>query len=276
MFSIQSPEPFNFINSEQWPNWVRRFERYGLASKLSEEDEKNRVNTLMCLLGNKADDILSSFQLSNAESENYNVVKTKFDTYFAVRKNVIYERAVFNKRIQLPGKTVDEFILSLHCLAEPGNYGALKDEMVRDRLVVGLSEKHLSEHLQLDANLTLTKAVEKARNFELVKKQQSIIRNLEEIRNQIEAIKGKRKVQNSWRKERKNCLWCGSNTAHDRSKCPANNARCFKCSKLGHFTTVCRNRAVKAIERKPNVEYSLRDEPCSSRENNYFWRTVSK
>ena len=40
-FSIQAPDPFNFNCPEQWPNWIRRFERYCLASKLSDEDEKN-------------------------------------------------------------------------------------------------------------------------------------------------------------------------------------------------------------------------------------------
>ena len=69
-------------------------------------------------------------------------------------------------------------------------------------------------------------------------------------------------------------MWCGSYPAHYRSKCPANNARCFKCSKLDHFKKICRNRAVKAIERKPNVEYSPQYEPCSSRENNYFLETA--
>ena len=52
-FSIQALDPFNFNCPEQWPNWIR-FERYRLASKLSDEDEKNQVNTLMYLLGEMA------------------------------------------------------------------------------------------------------------------------------------------------------------------------------------------------------------------------------
>ena len=115
-FSIQAPDPFNFNCPEQWPNWIRRFERYRLAFKLSDEDEKNQVNTLMYLLGDKADDILSSFQLTVEQAANYNTVKTTFDGYFAIRKNVIYERAVFNKRVQLPSEPVEDFILALHCL----------------------------------------------------------------------------------------------------------------------------------------------------------------
>ena len=36
-YSIKSPEPFNFNNSSEWSNWIRRFERYRLASKLVEQ-----------------------------------------------------------------------------------------------------------------------------------------------------------------------------------------------------------------------------------------------
>ena len=45
----------------------------------------------MYLLGDKADDILSLFQLNDEQSSNYNIVKTRLDEYFSVRKNVIYE-----------------------------------------------------------------------------------------------------------------------------------------------------------------------------------------
>ena len=66
-------------------------------------------------------------------------MKTRFDEYFSVRKNVVYERGVFNKRVQIPNESVDEFILSLHYLVEHCRFGALKDEMIRDHLVVNVN-----------------------------------------------------------------------------------------------------------------------------------------
>ena len=42
--------------------------------------------------------------------------------------------------------------MKLYKLAESCNYGDMKTEMIRDRLVVGIV---LSQHLQLDADLTL-------------------------------------------------------------------------------------------------------------------------
>ena len=45
--------------------------------------------------------------------------------------------------------------MELYNLVEYCNYGELKSEMIRDRLVVGILDKKLSEHLQLDPELTL-------------------------------------------------------------------------------------------------------------------------
>ena len=54
---------------------------------------------------------------------------------------------------------MDEFITDVYCLAEHCGYAALHDEMVRDRIVVGIRVGHLSEKMQMDPELTLDKAV---------------------------------------------------------------------------------------------------------------------
>ena len=64
---------------------------------------------------------------------------------------------------------MDSFITALHKLAEHCGYGNLNDEMIRDRLVVGLGDSKLSEKLQLDPELTLEKAITQVRQAETVK-----------------------------------------------------------------------------------------------------------
>ena len=81
------------------------------------------------------------------------MVKTKFDGHFVVRRNVIFERAKFNRRSQEEGERVDTFITSLYCLAEHCEYGILKEEMIRDRIVVGIIDTSLSLKLQMDGAL---------------------------------------------------------------------------------------------------------------------------
>ena len=141
-FQISPPEQFNIDQPENWAPWIHRFERYRLASKLNDESEKSQVNMLMNLLGNTADSILSSFRLSEEQSNSYDTVKQKFQDYFNVRHNVIYERAKFNLRKQEVGKTVDDFLTSLHTLVETCNYGNLRDLFKSQKLLFLFQKNH--------------------------------------------------------------------------------------------------------------------------------------
>ena len=70
--------------------------------------------------------------------------------------------------VHLQDETVDNFIIDLFCLAEHCSYGELRDEMIRDRIVVGLFDTSLSEKMQLDPELTLSKAVAMACQTEAI------------------------------------------------------------------------------------------------------------
>ena len=73
-------------------------------------------------------------------------------THFTKKKNTIYERAKFNSRKQ-EGEPVEVFITALHKLAEKCEYSALREEMIRDRIVVRIRNQRLSERMQLDEKL---------------------------------------------------------------------------------------------------------------------------
>ena len=131
-------------------------------------------------MGTEADDILYSFGLTDAQKKEYATVVSSFEGYFVKKRNVIYERVKFNQRKQHEGESVDTFITALHNLAEHCRYGELQEEMIRDRIVVGLLDTALSEKLQLDPDLTLEKAMTSARQREMVRKQQPVLRHHEQ------------------------------------------------------------------------------------------------
>ena len=128
--------------------------------------------------------------------------------------------------------------------------------MIRDRIVVGLRDRKLSERLQLEADLTLEKAITMARQSESVRKQQSVIRgdkseiamesSINAVNRQkslpqsgVRSSKGKKydndPVQNKF------CTRCGKSPIHDFKVCPARDAICHKCSRRGHFKKYCRS-----------------------------------
>ena len=77
-------------------------------------------------------------------------MKQFFRNLMVFSVSVIIERAKFNRRSQLPDEPAEQFIASLYNLAADCNFGDLKDQLIRDRIVVGIRNQALSEQLQSD------------------------------------------------------------------------------------------------------------------------------
>ncbi|GBM52174.1 hypothetical protein AVEN_147945-1 [Araneus ventricosus] len=169
---INPSEKFTFSTPCNWSKWKMRFGRYRIASGLSTKTGNEQVNSLLYIMGEQAEGIFSFFGLSETEQDDFDTVLKRFNDHFVVKKNTIFERAQFNKHVQLDGESVNTFITALYTLAEHCEYGVLHDELIRDRIVVGLCDKNVSEKLQLNADLTLTKVIERIGLSEVVKEQQ--------------------------------------------------------------------------------------------------------
>lgn len=118
--------------------------------------------------------------------------------HFVKHIKTIYKRVKFNSRKQEQGISVDKFIVDLFAMAEFCEYGILWEEMIRDRIVVGIWNEQLAEKLQLDADLTLEKAVTLVRPSEAVMKQQNKVweRNVKRPTAEVnEASKHRQKYQ---------------------------------------------------------------------------------
>ncbi|GBO10434.1 hypothetical protein AVEN_165063-1 [Araneus ventricosus] len=258
-FHINPPENFTFSTPCNWSKWKMRFERYRIASGLSIKTGNEQVHSLLYITGEQAEDFFSSFVYPKRKKMTLILYLKKFNDHFVVKKNTIFKRALFNKRVQLDGESVNMLITALFTLAEHCEYGVLHDELIRYRIVAAIRDKNLSEKLQLDADLTLTKAIERVRLSEVVKEQQEkLIEKDSAAFNDISPNKPakflKQKQSSGARKQsvkpdfhRKNsenesrlhgnCKWCYKQR-HDKRLCPARDARCRQCSKIVHYAKV--------------------------------------
>ncbi len=168
--SFDTPGPFDFKRPNE-SKWKRRFIQYLTATGLDKEDGPRRVCTLLYCMGEDAEDVLASTDIKEDEKADYKIVLDKFDAYFKIRRNIIFERAKFNRRDQAEGESAEQYIACLYNLVETCEYGALKEEMLRDRIVVGIRDKALSDKLQMDESLSLEKAKTQVRQKEAVKEQ---------------------------------------------------------------------------------------------------------
>lgn len=212
-------------------------------------------------MGDKAEDIFSTFELAPDEAKKFSIVMDRFEKYFIPRRNVIYERARFNTRVQEEGESAEDFATALHALSQHCEYGSLQEQLVRDRLVVGIRDKKLSARLQLDPDLTLQKALESARQLETVRQQQAELHPDLPTVNKVGATRRAqrqdtrkppsdssqgRPTANTSQAPRP-CRWCGRGS-HSRSTCPAKDAKCNSCHKKGHFSSVCLSKRVDIVQ----------------------------
>ena len=252
---LRSPEAFNFKKPDEWLKWLKRFEQFRIASGLSTESQTRQVSTLLYCMGDEAEDILISTNISSDDKKSYDRVLEKFNDYFKVRKNVIFERARFNRRNQLKGEPAEQYITELYRLVETCEYGELTPEMIRDRLVIGIQDSRLSERLQMDPELTLEKAKKLIRQSEAVHEHQVILQQtgnadksatVEQIRHKASRRANHPQARNTQNQQQSKCKRCG-NKPHTLHKCPARDSTCHKCKKKGHYSSQCFSKTVNDV-----------------------------
>ena len=103
------PQPFQFKNPDSWSKWKRRFQQYRLVSGLTAQGADQQVSTLLYCMGEEAEDVLNSTNITTEERKVFDEVVKAFDGFFQIRVNVI-----------LP-KGGQEIIAALHNLVELAN-----------------------------------------------------------------------------------------------------------------------------------------------------------
>ena len=218
-------------------------------------------------MGEEAEDVLTSTGILEEDRKKYDKVVEKLDAFFKVRKNVIYERARFNQRNQGEGESVECYITALYQLVEFCEFGPLKDDLLRDRIVVGIRDKAVSQRMQLDSNLTLEKAKRLATQSAAVKEQQGELQRMKggEKGNPIvidEIGKEKKRRKQPYKrgkdsgphkggaqgrtdqKIKPQCKRCGKKNHSSGETCPAVGAVCYKCNRKGHYSSQCFSKTV--------------------------------
>lgn len=163
------PAFFSF-EPDEWPAWRTQFERSLRQSKLAQGSEERKITALLLFMGEKADDVCQSLKLTSEESKCYAKVVDKLDDYFVeLATNAFYERIIFNLRGQEENENLDQYLTTLHEMSEKCDYGAMREDQVRDRFAAGLQDKQLRTLLSGMRNPTLAMVLDKAREWEAVK-----------------------------------------------------------------------------------------------------------
>ena len=72
---------------------------------------------------------------------------TALTQYFEPQRNIIFRRYLFSSANQSSDDTIDQYLNRLRKLASTCAYGTLSDELIRDRLVIGIKSHEVRKRL---------------------------------------------------------------------------------------------------------------------------------
>ena len=117
--------------------------------KLAQEPGDLQIASLKYCMVSDAEDIFQTFDLSEAESEDYEVVISKFDAYFQSKKNVWRLRRMFHGKQQEKGENIESYVHNLYIMAENCEFGPTKEERITIQFNCGLTNTDLAQRLEM-------------------------------------------------------------------------------------------------------------------------------
>ena len=303
MLNISPPLPYS--PEQPFIYWLDELENYILAAA-GVIDEPRKKAILLSIIGPTAKKVIANF--SPTEKSSYTSIVDALKGHYTEHQNDVVERHVFNTLAQHEGETIDTFVTRLRTQAAKCNYKVqsvtrtltvnevehpvnveftdLTDDLIRDRIVVGIHDKATRARLLREKNLTLETAIGLVRSQEIADEQiRQLTPSMPSVPQVVDAVKRKKKkykkpqidspgsessefsdrpTHEKKEQSKMKCRFCGK--IHKRGECSAYGKRCSYCGGQNHFEVVCyaKKRNQKQKNRKVNAVKSPTDSSTAS------------
>ena len=269
--------------AQHWREWKQIWTSYEILSNLQVRDNKYRIATFITCIGADALRIYNSLPFALTTRTSLKVLAA-MEKYCLGETNVIYERFVFNQRAQQEGETFDQFLTALKELAKTCNFAAMHDELVRDRIVVGVKDYSVRKLLLQKKNLTLQECADMCRASESTNEQMKVMTAKDTVHALQAQAQRKKKAAESGRQERakasgkpQECKYCGTSHHKGARYCKAYGKQCQACGKMNHYTRMCKSKPLDKTNstRKMSRLHTMKHEDDYRSENETYSSDVS-
>lgn len=266
--------------SNEWRRWIRSFEDYLLAIDLvavNKAAERRKLALFRHAGGEDVREVYFQMEfLDNSDQiieegkagRTFEDVVKRFSAYCNPRSMTIVQRLEFHSAKQ-DGEQLDVFLMRLRRLAEGCMFEGQRDSLIRDKLLFGLDDVGLRDRLmrESDDRLTLDYVVKSVRINEAAKllkasegRQLASTSSNTGQSHEVDSVRrgfSRASVSKSGpshnvteNSHSQRCNKC--DRVHALRKCPAYNAKCRKCEKLGHWAVCCKLKQVSEVDMVTN------------------------
>ncbi len=265
-FSIATALPNLASGGDLKGNWIKfrqLWDSYELLTGLNTKPDKIRIAMFIQAIGTDNLDIHNGLPYQEGDNEKMDKILQLWEEHAKGKVNIIYERYTFNTYVQ-NDETIEEFIQKCK------QYGALRDELIRDRIVTDIKSRELKQKLlNLDENFSLDKCIKMCKNHETLQSQMKTM-------NEGTCCTSSSNVNFVIKpKYTNNCKFCGKKHELLKEKCPAYGKVCSNCQRPNHYSVKCtRPKSTHSRTKKPNERKHSKYKKRHSKSAHAVWQMM--
>jgi len=213
--SLKPPKEFDLENADldSFKIWLQAFEDFCALSYPTIADE-DKCKLFIAVAGLPTRTLLSKL---GTDVTKIDKITGSLKKHIQPVKSIVFARHNFFTSKQLPNENISQFMSRLQGLAaacdfEDTKIDSVKNQLVRDQFIVGVSNMKISESLLAAGDVSLEDTLNKAASVD-------------------QAAKDVEKINSN------SSLFTVTNRLPKRL--PKNNVRCYRCQELGHRIADC-------------------------------------
>jgi len=256
-----------------WLRWKQKFKNYLIVTEKIAKKDETKIAIFLTLIGDDGIKIYNTIKktdlLNTKSEESFDKVVEEFEK-LCVGNKIVYERHCFLTYKRADGQSIDNYATELKIKAASCEYGSLVDSIIRDQVVLSITNQALQERLIGITDLSLEKAVEIIKCRESAHEQVVQINSGKDDGISVNLVKkfasnkyGNRKnylenslsqknnytekFNNKYNSRKKGCCH-KCNREHEFGSFPAYGQTCRSCGNLYHWAIVCSMKKKSFVE----------------------------
>lgn len=240
-----------FQEGENWTEFTERLEQYFLANDIEDNGKKRAILLTVC--GSATYSLMKNLLApAKPTDKSFSELVTLVKNHHQPKASIIVSRFKFHTSTREPEQLISDYLAQLRKLAEPCEFGNSLEEMLRDRLVIGINNDRIQRRLLSESELNLQRAVEIAQaSFTAALDFQTITNNKpgQLDRPNLQKMEGKDtnvtvsdKTKKYYKSARKSECYRCLGTNHSGAECRFKEATWHSCKKKGHIKRACRSK----------------------------------